>query len=316
MRARWSILRTGMVVNLREVDLKSKPKELLELSPKGTVPVLLTEEGLVIDESIDIIKWSLERFDHHNILRNNNKRERDQVELLVRQNDEYFKRHIDRYKYSSRYPDENIEFHREAAVDFLLELEQRLKGTNQKRRWLVGDAESLADWAIWPFVRQFWNSDLKRLNNDNRLLETRKWLESFCENPLFDILMIKQKSFPSCSGENNFPNNSSSNVKEETLYHLALPSDWEIYKNESTYKISTRGMHIDAIGYIHLAYSSQLNDVYHKYYRDLGTIILLVIDVKLLNAVVRLDLADDGISYPHVYGPIPASAIIRVETFP
>ena len=100
MRARWSILRTGMVVNLREVDLKCKPKELLELSPKGTVPVLLTEEGLVIDESIDIIKWSLERIDHQNILRNNNKRERDQVELLVRQNEEYFKRHIDRYKYS------------------------------------------------------------------------------------------------------------------------------------------------------------------------------------------------------------------------
>jgi len=46
---------------LREVSLKNKPPSMIKLSPKGTVPVMLLENGKVIDESIDIINWCLEQ---------------------------------------------------------------------------------------------------------------------------------------------------------------------------------------------------------------------------------------------------------------
>ncbi|MEK9911936.1 MAG: glutathione S-transferase N-terminal domain-containing protein, partial [Candidatus Puniceispirillum sp.] len=46
-------------VELREVLLRDKPSSLLTLSPKGTVPVLQTDEGEVIDESLDIMSWAL-----------------------------------------------------------------------------------------------------------------------------------------------------------------------------------------------------------------------------------------------------------------
>ena len=49
MRARWAIIMTRQSVVLREVLLAKKPKELLEISPKGTVPVLVTNEGEVIE---------------------------------------------------------------------------------------------------------------------------------------------------------------------------------------------------------------------------------------------------------------------------
>ena len=68
MRARWALLMTNQSVILREVLLAQKPKELLEISSKGTVPVLLTKNGEVIEESLDIMKWFLTKNDHQNIL--------------------------------------------------------------------------------------------------------------------------------------------------------------------------------------------------------------------------------------------------------
>ena len=62
MRARWTILKTGHTVELREVDLKNKPEELIKVSSKATVPVLITSDGTVIDESLEIMKWFLRDF--------------------------------------------------------------------------------------------------------------------------------------------------------------------------------------------------------------------------------------------------------------
>ena len=68
MRARWALICTNQSVIWREVSLKAKPVELLRVSPKATVPVLITSEGEVIEESIQIMRWALEINDRTNIL--------------------------------------------------------------------------------------------------------------------------------------------------------------------------------------------------------------------------------------------------------
>ena len=45
MRARMAIAYSGSKVELREVALKEKPEALLQASAKGTVPVLVLENG-------------------------------------------------------------------------------------------------------------------------------------------------------------------------------------------------------------------------------------------------------------------------------
>ena len=45
---------------IREVRLSNKPDHMLEVSPKGTVPILILEDK-VIDESIDIVNWVIRR---------------------------------------------------------------------------------------------------------------------------------------------------------------------------------------------------------------------------------------------------------------
>ena len=70
MRARLGILFAGLTVELREVMLKSKPAQMLAISPKGTVPVLqlpaeVGAEALVIEESREIMEWALRQNDPH-----------------------------------------------------------------------------------------------------------------------------------------------------------------------------------------------------------------------------------------------------------
>ena len=46
-------------VELREISLRDRPQSLYDVSSKGTVPVIVTNDNLVIDESLDIMAWSL-----------------------------------------------------------------------------------------------------------------------------------------------------------------------------------------------------------------------------------------------------------------
>ena len=96
MRARMAVAVSGAEVELREVVLRDKPPEMLEASPKGTVPVLLLPDGNVLEESLDIMRWALGRNDPENWLAH--------VDAdLIAANDGPFKQALDRYKYPHRY---------------------------------------------------------------------------------------------------------------------------------------------------------------------------------------------------------------------
>jgi len=71
MRARLAILLARQTVMLRAIVMQNKPAEMLALSPKGTVPVLVLEsenKKYVIDESLDIMLWALNINDPENLL--------------------------------------------------------------------------------------------------------------------------------------------------------------------------------------------------------------------------------------------------------
>ncbi len=52
MRTRLAIAASGVRCELREILLRSKPSELLAISLKATVPVLLLPDGKVIEQSL------------------------------------------------------------------------------------------------------------------------------------------------------------------------------------------------------------------------------------------------------------------------
>ena len=182
MRARMALLYANIVLTVQDIELKNKPTEMLELSPKGSVPVLVTNEGMVIDESLDIMVWALEQHDPQNWQAHLN----DSKTLII-QNDTSFKKALDRFKYPNRYPDEDCSSARDQASEFITRLNDRL----QNNQNLNADAITLADIAIFPFIRQFAHVDKEWFFNQP-WLETISWLKRHIESDLFLKVMDKK----------------------------------------------------------------------------------------------------------------------------
>ncbi|QFT78310.1 glutaredoxin 2 [Erythrobacter sp. THAF29] len=190
MRARMALWVAGITVELREVKLADKPPELIEVSPKATVPVLVLADGTVIDESIAVMRWALSQSDPEGWLAGDDALS---VLALIERNDGPFKHHLDRYKYPTRYPEETDGdedalrlHHRSQGLAILEELDARLTGQNQ----LWGSTRTLADIAIFPFVRQFANTDRAWFDAQG-LPHLQRWLEGHIASDLFLSVMPK-----------------------------------------------------------------------------------------------------------------------------
>ena len=150
MRGRLALDVSGLGVEHREILLRDKPQAMLDASPKGTVPVLVLDDGRVIEESLEVMLWALGQNDPENWLEG-----RERSLDLIAACDDQFKPHLDRYKYATRYEGADPLEHRAAASEFVTVLDKRL----QQHRCLTGDRDRLADYGIFPFIRQFANTD-------------------------------------------------------------------------------------------------------------------------------------------------------------
>ena len=182
IRARVTLLYSGIPVELREVVLRNKPAEFIACSPKATVPVLALDDGQVLEESLDIMHWALGQNDPDGWLET----DRSAAEKLIADNDGTFKNNLDAYKYSDDHPERTAEAHRAAGEVFFRELELRL----QQQPYLLGPRMSFADVAVAPFVRQFAHIDFDwfEATSYERL---KAWLQRFKELDLFLAAMRK-----------------------------------------------------------------------------------------------------------------------------
>lgn len=185
MRARLAIAASGIPVELREVVLRAKPAEMLEASPKGTVPVLVLDDGRVIEESFDIMAWALGRNDPQAWLPATAEDEA-RTEALIGECDGPFKQALDRYKYPGRYEGADPHAARSEGVVFL----NSLDGLLASGPFLTGDGFALADAAILPFVRQFAHVDRDWFYAQD-FRHVIAWLESFLESARLAAVMEK-----------------------------------------------------------------------------------------------------------------------------
>ncbi|MEM7328244.1 MAG: glutathione S-transferase [Pseudomonadota bacterium] len=201
MRARMAIVQAGIPCRLREVVLRDKPAEMLEASPKGTVPVIVEANGRVIEESLDVMAWALDQSDAADWLAPEHGTRAD-MDALVAQCDGPFKRALDRYKYPNRYEAEGIvrDDQRALGLNFLQHLNARL----QNRAHLFGNRVSYADIAIFPFVRQFANTDRAWFDALD-LPHLQAWLAHHLASDLFQTVMPKFAQWASGDEEPAFP---------------------------------------------------------------------------------------------------------------
>ncbi len=191
MRARMALLVSDTPVRLREVVLRDKPAEMIEVSPKATVPVLVLPDGQVIDESLAIMRWALKRNDPDGWLLDS-----EAESALIEEADGPFKDDLDRYKYPTRYENVDPLDHRAGGLVFLEKLDALLLDSGQ----LMGAKPTLADHAIFPFVRQFANND-RDWFDQLPLPALQQWLSDHLASALFATTMVKYPQWVSGDAE-------------------------------------------------------------------------------------------------------------------
>jgi glutathione S-transferase len=183
MRARMSIIRAELTCELREVDLKNRPNEMLEISPKGTVPVLITAQKEIIEESLEIMQYA------------RNWELSEEEKYWVMRNDDEFKFHLDRYKYANRYEDPNADYHREMASKYLEDLNNFVSELKNNH--------NLSD-ALFPFVRQFANHQIEWFNSKSWPM-LQNWLAECLDDSKFKICMKKYSIWEKNNPLTTFP---------------------------------------------------------------------------------------------------------------
>lgn len=183
IRSRLALYQAKIDYESIEISLKDKPIDFLALSPKGTVPVLVdNNNGKVIEESLEIMIWALNKSDPDNWIINDNNLSQE----LINENDFSFKKNLDRYKYADRFPEYSKEYYRAQCELFINVLNEKLKSKN----YLMTEKISLADIAIFPFIRQFSLVDEDWFLN-SKYRELKKWLQNFIESQMFKDVMKK-----------------------------------------------------------------------------------------------------------------------------
>ncbi len=192
MRARLALKLANIQCELREVRLNNKPKHMLEVSPKGTVPILILEDK-VIEESIDIINWVL---DQNNIFEGNISSEQIiTTEAIIDTFDNKFKYHLDRYKYSNRYENADKKFHQKKCFDILIDVEKLISNEN----WFFGNELNKLDISILPFLRQFRIADPDWFDSLKEIPKIQKLLYNFLESNYLKQIMVNYKTWDESS---------------------------------------------------------------------------------------------------------------------
>ena len=184
MRARLSLYLANIEFFIYEISLRDKPEHMLTISPKGTVPVLILGNNQIIDESLDIMIWA---FSQQSIMDKYHPQDKKKSSLsLINTNDTSFKKYLDSYKYSN--DDRMKEDAFKKCLDFISELDLLLE-TNE---YLLDGSPLMVDYAIFPFIRQFINVDVKKFK-DEGLKNIYQWFNRILSSNEFEYIMMKSK---------------------------------------------------------------------------------------------------------------------------
>ena len=179
MRARLALHYSGADIEIRDIILRDKPQHMLDISPKGTVPVLILNDGKVLEESLDIMIWAAQQNDPNNWLNATDF-------SLIETNDHSFKAQLDRYKFPTRFPDEDCSKAQQNCDAYFKEINEIIAHK--------GQLGGLTDYAIFPFIRQCANVD-RNWFDARPYAALQSWLEAHLGSEAFTSIMHKQPIF-------------------------------------------------------------------------------------------------------------------------
>lgn len=101
------------------------------------------------------------------------------------------------------------------------------------------------------------------------------------------------------------------------IFHLALADDWDAAQTSGSYSVSTLGLDLAEVGFIHCAQDHQVAGVHERFYSEVADeLLLLTIDTDRLTWPWQLDdVPGEPSPFPHIYGPLNVDAVVSAEPF-
>lgn len=99
------------------------------------------------------------------------------------------------------------------------------------------------------------------------------------------------------------------------IHHITVAEAWTAAQDVGSYTVSTLGLNLADVGFIHCSRTEQIDDVFQRFYAEVTEpVLLLTIDTGLLSSPWQLDeVAGETLSFPHIYGPLNTDAVVSVE---
>jgi uncharacterized protein (DUF952 family) len=102
-------------------------------------------------------------------------------------------------------------------------------------------------------------------------------------------------------------------MRRRLIYHMCRQSEWTAAEAAGFYRGSTQDA---ADGFTHFSTAAQIRESARKHRAGQGDLVLVTVDAQKLGAALRWEPSRGGVLFPHLYGPLPLTAVIRVDPLP
>ncbi len=93
------------------------------------------------------------------------------------------------------------------------------------------------------------------------------------------------------------------------FYHMTTLEQWAKYQKDANYEAES----LVSEGFIHCSYAEQVEASLKRYFVGCERVLIIEIDPTLLRSKLVIEKSRNGDLFPHIYGQINKSAIVKMR---
>jgi len=97
------------------------------------------------------------------------------------------------------------------------------------------------------------------------------------------------------------------------IYHMCRADEWQVALATGLYHGSSQDL---ADGFIHFSTADQVQDSAARHRAGQDGLVLLAVDCRQIETMLKWEMSRRGMMFPHVYGALPVGAVLWARDLP